>query len=72
MPDSKSGGWRGWGAHVLKELEYNREDHAELFKRTTNLKVEVGKLQMKAALIGACAGCILTIATGLVVWFLTK
>ena len=63
---------RGWGKHILKELDRNHDDHGEFYRLIRALEIQVAMLKVKSMLIGAAAGGILSIATGLVIWALTK
>jgi len=73
MPENGSDdSLRGWGKHVLKELDRNHDDHGTLFARLNRLDVEIAKLGVKAAFAGGIAGGILSIAVALVIWLITK
>lgn len=74
MPEqeNKPDDLRGWGKHILKELDRNHEDHGLIFNRLNAQDVQLATLKTKAALVGALAGGILSIAVAIIIWALTK
>lgn len=51
-------GWTEWSQYVLKELERLNESYSNVNQEINDLKVEVGKLQVKASIWGGLAGII--------------
>lgn len=53
--------WTEWSQFVLKELERLNESFVSLQKDFGDMKVEVGKLQVKASIWGGVTGLITTL-----------
>ncbi len=61
IPTANPGdGWQEWGKHVLTELERHSGGLEKVDDSLSEIKVEIGKLQVKSGLWGAVAGGFVT------------
>lgn len=62
----ENGGWIEWRNHVLAEIRRINKNVVKLAESDTNIRVDIGKLKLCAAIWGACAGVIGTLVVMLV------
>jgi len=48
--------WNEWSKYVLKELERLNDNYENVNKNVSEIKVEIGQLQVKAGFWGAIGG----------------
>ena len=65
-------GWTEWSRYILKELERLNVCYEHLDEKVTQIITDIAMLKVKATIGGACAGGVLSIISGVIIWFLTK
>jgi len=56
--DKEPNGWAEWSRHVLSVLERLNVCYEKLHKEVTDVRVELGMLQVESGMWGLIAGCI--------------
>lgn len=69
--DPPDNNWSEWQRYVLMELHRIGNDQKEVVEKITNLRVEVGKLQVKSGFWGAIGG-IVSVGTIVLVQFVAR
>ena len=58
---TEANGWNEWSKHVLAELKRQNNNVEKLFSLTSQCKVEIAKLQVKASVWGGIGGVLAAI-----------